>query len=113
VLLCAPGGGIVNDPILLKLAEDHFCLARRLDALLYALGVQAFASMDVEIREPGTSAAHSGAAVEAAVRTLFGDDVADQRTTGTSRPSCGIRSTPRERAEAELGYEVYCAIPRR
>src|SRR4026208_507708 len=25
VLICAPDGGIVNDPILLKLAEDRFC----------------------------------------------------------------------------------------
>ena len=53
VLICAPDGGIINDPILLKLAEDHFWLSLAdSDALLYALGVQAFAELDVEIREP-------------------------------------------------------------
>ena len=56
VLICAPDGGIVNDPILLRLAEDHFWLSLAdSDALLYALGVQAFAGMDVEIREPDVS----------------------------------------------------------
>ena len=44
VLICAPDGGIVNDPILLKLAEDRFWLSLAdSDALLYAMGVQAFA----------------------------------------------------------------------
>ena len=68
VLICAPDGGIINDPILLKLAEDHFWLSLAdSDALLYALGVQAFAGMDVEIgrarREP---APDPGPALEAA-----------------------------------------------
>src|SRR4030095_5920772 len=50
VLICAPDGGIVNDPILLKLADDHFWLSLAdSDALLYALGVQAFANLDVEV----------------------------------------------------------------
>ena len=56
VLICAPDGGIVNDPILLKLAEDRFWLSLAdSDALLYAVGVQAFAGMDVTIREPDVS----------------------------------------------------------
>ncbi|MGZ5301651.1 MAG: glycine cleavage system protein T, partial [Actinomycetota bacterium] len=56
VLVCAPDGGIVNDPILLKLAEDRFWLSLAdSDALLYAVGVQAFAGMDVTIREPDVS----------------------------------------------------------
>ena len=54
--ICAPDGGIVNDPILLKLADDHFWLSLAdSDTLLYALGVAAFANMDVEIREPDVS----------------------------------------------------------
>ena len=67
MLICAPDGGIVNDPILLKLAEDHFWLSLAdSDALLYALGVQAFADMDVEIREPDVlAAADPGPALEA------------------------------------------------
>src|SRR5919198_1384938 len=49
--ILAPSGGIVNDPILLRLGEDHFWLSLAdSDALLYCLGVQAFAGMHVEIR---------------------------------------------------------------
>ena len=56
VLICAPDGGIVNDPILLKLADDHFWLSLAdSDALLYAKGVQAFADLDVELGEPDVS----------------------------------------------------------
>src|SRR6187549_2938041 len=44
VVLCAPDGGIVNDPILLRLGENHFWLSLAdSDALLFALGVSAFA----------------------------------------------------------------------
>ena len=81
VLICAPDGGIVNDPILLKLAEDHFWLSLAdSDALLYAVGVQAFAGMDVEIREPDVSPLQiQGPLSKPLIRKLFGDDVADQR----------------------------------
>ena len=77
VLICAPDGGIVNDPILLKLAEDHFWLSLAdSDALLYAVGVQAFAGMDVTIREPDVSPLQvQGPRSKHVIRKLFGDDV--------------------------------------
>ena len=76
VLICAPDGGIVNDPILLKLAEDRFWLSLAdSDALLYAVGVQAFAGMDVTIREPDVSPLQvQGPRSKDVIRTLFGDD---------------------------------------
>ena len=81
VLICAPDGGIINDPILLKLAEDHFWLSLAdSDALLYALGVQAFANIDVEIREPDVSPLQiQGPRSKPLIRKLFGDAVADQK----------------------------------
>src|ERR671923_70859 len=52
VLITARRGGIVNDPVLLRLEEDRFWLALAdSDALLYAKGVAAFAGLDVDIRE--------------------------------------------------------------
>jgi aminomethyltransferase len=77
--IIAPSGGIVNDPILLRLAEDHFWLSLAdSDALLYALGVQAFAKMDVQIREPDVSPLQvQGPKSKDVIRTLFGDAVAD------------------------------------
>jgi glycine cleavage system aminomethyltransferase T len=79
--IIAPSGGIVNDPILLRLAENHFWLSLAdSDALLYALGVQAFAGMDVEIREPDVSPLQlQGPKSKDVIRSLFGDAVADMK----------------------------------
>ena len=111
VLLCAPDGGIVNDPILLKLAEDHFWLSLAdSDALLYALGVQAFAGLDVEIREPDVSPLQiQGPLSKPLIRKLFGDDVADQRYYWHKQTELdGIPVVvSRTGWSAELGYEVY------
>ena len=111
VLICAPDGGIVNDPILLKLAGDHFWLSLAdSDALLYAKGVQAFANMDVEIREPDVSPLQiQGPLSKPLVRKLFGDEVADQKYYWHKQTE--IAGIPvvvsRTGWTAELGYEVY------
>jgi aminomethyltransferase len=111
VLLCAPDGGIVNDPILLKLAVDHFWLSLAdSDALLYALGVQAFAGMDVEIREPDVSPLQiQGPLSKPLVRKLFGYEVANQRYYWHKQTELdGIPVVvSRTGWSAELGYEVY------
>jgi aminomethyltransferase len=111
VLICAPDGGIVNDPILLKLAEDHFWLSLAdSDTLLYAKGVQAFANMDVEIGEPDVSPLQiQGPLSKPLVRKLFGDAVADQRYYWHKQTE--LNGIPvvvsRTGWTAELGYEVY------
>ena len=111
VLICAPDGGIVNDPILLKLAEDHFWLSLAdSDTLLYAKGVQAFANMDVEIREPDVSPLQiQGPFSKPLVRKLFGDEVADQKYYWHKQTE--LNGIPvvvsRTGWTAELGYEVY------
>jgi glycine cleavage system aminomethyltransferase T len=81
VTICAPDGGIVNDPILLKLAEDRFWLSLAdSDALLYALGVAAFAGMDVRIHEPDVSPLQlQGPKSKDVIRTLFGEEVMNLR----------------------------------
>jgi aminomethyltransferase len=111
VLICAPDGGIVNDPILLKLAENHFWLSLAdSDTLLYAKGVQAFANMDVEIREPDVSPLQiQGPLSKPLVRKLFGDMVADQKYYWHKQTE--LNGIPvvvsRTGWTAELGYEVY------
>jgi aminomethyltransferase len=79
--LIAPDGGIVNDPILLRLGENHFWLSLAdSDALLYAKGVQAFAGLDVQIREPDVSPLQlQGPRSKDVIRDLFGDEVAGLR----------------------------------
>lgn len=56
VLITAEDGGIVNDPVLLRLGENHFWLAAAdSDILLYAKGVAVHAGMKVDLREPDVS----------------------------------------------------------
>ncbi|HSS66559.1 MAG TPA: dimethylsulfoniopropionate demethylase [Gammaproteobacteria bacterium] len=56
VLITAEDGGVINDPLLLKLAESHYWLSLAdSDVLLWAKGVAAFAGMNVRIREPDVS----------------------------------------------------------
>jgi aminomethyltransferase len=111
VVICAPDGGIVNDPILLKLADDHFWLSLAdSDALLYAMGVQAFANLDVELGEPDVSPLQiQGPKSKPLVRKLFGDAVADQRYYWHKQTE--LKGIPvvvsRTGWTAELGYEVY------
>jgi aminomethyltransferase len=111
VLICAPDGGIVNDPILVKLAEDHFWLSLAdSDALLYAKGVQAFANLDVELGEPDVSPLQiQGPKSKPLVRKLFGDGVADQRYYWHAQTELDGISVVVSRTgwTAELGYEVY------
>lgn len=56
VLLTADDGGIVNDLLLLKLAEDHYWLSiADSDVLLWVKGVALNAGFDVRIEEPDVS----------------------------------------------------------
>ena len=56
VLITSEIGGIVNDPILLRLGENHFWLSiADSDVLLWARGVAVNSGMDVSIEEPDVS----------------------------------------------------------
>ena len=111
VLICAPDGGIVNDPILLKLAEDHFWLSLAdSDALLYAKGVQAFAGMDVELREPDVSPLQlQGPKSKDVIRKLFSGDVMDLKYYWCAQVELdGIPVVvSRTGWTGEVGYEIY------
>jgi glycine cleavage system aminomethyltransferase T len=111
VTICASDGGIVNDPILLKLAEDRFWLSLAdSDALLYALGVQAFAGLDVTLREPDVSPLQvQGPKSKPLIRSLFGDAVADLRYYRCAETTLdGIPLVvSRTGWTGEVGYELY------
>jgi glycine cleavage system aminomethyltransferase T len=109
--IIAPDGGIVNDPILLRLGENHVWLSLAdSDALLYAKGVQAFAGMDVDIREPDVSPLQlQGPRSKDVIRALFGDDVADMRYYRCWEGSLGQIPLVVSRTgwSGEVGYELY------
>jgi aminomethyltransferase len=75
VLITDQSGGIINDPILLKLAEDHFWLSiADSDVLLWARGIAVNSGMDVEISEPDVSPLQlQGPKSREVLRAAFGD----------------------------------------
>ncbi len=77
VVITAEDGGIINDPVLLRLGENHFWLSLAdSDVLLWAQGVAVHAGMDVEIREPDVSPLQvQGPKSKAVVADLFGERV--------------------------------------
>jgi glycine cleavage system aminomethyltransferase T len=111
VLLTAGDGGIVNDPVLLRLAEDRFWLALAdSDALLFVAGVAAGAGMDVRIREADVAPMQvQGPKSKDVIRTLFGDAVADLRYYWCAETS--VEGIPvvvsRTGWTGEVGFEIY------
>jgi aminomethyltransferase len=111
VLLTAPWGGIVNDPVLLRLDEDRFWLALAdSDALLYVAGVAGARGMDVSIFEADVAPMQvQGPKSKDVVRDLFGDAVADLRYYFCAEAEVdGIPVVvSRTGWTGEVGYEVY------
>ncbi len=79
VIITAEDGGIINDPVLLRLGENHFWLALAdSDVLLWAKGVAYRSGMDVTIREPDVSPMQiQGPKSKEVVKALFGNGVLD------------------------------------
>src|SRR5574341_1265009 len=77
VVITAEDGGIINDPVLLRLGENHFWLALAdSDVLLWARGVALNSGLRVEIREPDVSPLQvQGPKAKEVVGALFGDAV--------------------------------------
>ena len=77
VVITAADGGIINDPVLLRLGENHFWLALAdSDVLLWARGVALGAGLDVSIGEPDVSPLQiQGPKAKLVIQALFGDRV--------------------------------------
>jgi aminomethyltransferase len=77
VIITADDGGIINDPVLLRLGENHFWLALAdSDVLLWAMGIAYNSGMDVQICEPDVSPMQiQGPKSKLVMQSLFGDEV--------------------------------------
>jgi aminomethyltransferase len=111
VLITAPDGGILNDPVMLRLEENRFWFALAdSDVLLYAMGVAANAGLDVELSIAEAYPLQiQGPQSKDVVRDLFGEDVAGLRWywfTGASLDGIPVIVT-RTGWSSEMGYEVY------
>lgn len=79
VAMCNHAGSLINDPILLKLADDRYWLSiADSDMLFWARAIAAERGLEVTITEPDVSPlAVQGPMAEAVVATLLGDWVRD------------------------------------
>jgi glycine cleavage system aminomethyltransferase T len=111
VLITAPDGGILNDPVMIRIDEDTFWFAlASSDVMFYAKGLAAYAGLDVTIREVDASPVQiQGPASKDVVRDLFGDDIVELRYYFFARTELdGIPViVTRTGWTSEVGFEVY------
>lgn len=111
VFLTDERGGILNDPVLLRLGENHFWLSLAdSDILLWAKGVAYRSGFDVHISEADAGPVQvQGPGSAAVMRDVFGDSVLDI-------PYYYLREYELDGMElvvsrtgytAEVGYEIY------
>ena len=111
VVITAEDGGIINDPVLLRLGENHFWLALAdSDVLLWAKGIAYRSGMDVTVREPDVSPLQiQGPKSREVVSALFGPAVLDLKYyyfLETELDGIPVVIT-RTGWSGEVGYEVY------
>ena len=104
-------GGIINDPVLLRLAENHFWLSLAdSDVLLWCKGVAYRLGLDVEITEPDVGPLQiQGPKSKQVMTDLFGADILDiPYYFMQERELNGMRLViSRTGYSGELGYELY------
>ncbi|MCE8513671.1 glycine cleavage system protein T [Ruegeria pomeroyi] len=111
ILITNADGGILNDPILLRLAENHFWISLAdSDILLWAQGVAVHSGMEITISEPDVSPLQlQGPKSGEIMRALFGDDIMDLKYYWLRE--LDLDGMPlivsRTGWSSELGYEIY------
>ena len=111
VMITSEEGGIINDPILLRLGEKHFWLSLAdSDVLLWAKGVAVHSGMDVNIGEPDVSPLQlQGPKSLDIMKVLFGEEISALRYFFLRELDLdGIPLVvSRTGWSGELGYELY------
>ena len=111
VLITNKEGGIVNDPVLLRLAENHFWLSLAdSDTLLWAQGVAVHSGLNVQIKEPDVSPLQlQGPTSGKIMIKLFVENIKDLKYYWLRKYNLdGIPLIiSRTGWSSELGYEIY------
>jgi aminomethyltransferase len=117
VIITAPDGGILNDPVMLRLDENTFWFALAdSDVLLYALGLAAHAGMDVQVREVDAAPLQiQGPKSKDVMADLLGPDILDLRYYWFTRAEVDRIPVILTRTgwTSEIGYEMYLLDPTR
>ena len=111
ILITNSAGGLLNDPVLLKLGANHFWLSiADSDILLWAQGVHHNSGLDVIIQEPDVSPLQiQGPNSRDIIKVLFGDKVSElkyYRFIETQLNNIPLL-VARTGWSSELGYEVF------
>tara|TARA_B110000090_G_scaffold199090_1_gene238607 strand:- start:552 stop:1691 length:1140 start_codon:yes stop_codon:yes gene_type:complete len=111
VLITNNDGGILNDPVLLRLAENHFWLSLAdSDVLLWAQGVAVNSGLNVKVSEPDVSPLQlQGPTSGEIMIKLFGEDINNLKYYWLRELELdGIPLiVSRTGWSSELGYEIY------
>ena len=111
VLITNKEGGILNDPVLLRLAENHFWLSLAdSDVLLWAQGVAINSGLNVNISEPDVSPLQlQGPTSKQIMVKLFGEKIKDLKYYWFKE--CDLDGIPlvvsRTGWSSEFGYELF------
>ena len=111
VLIVNEKGGIINDPVLLRLAENHFWLSLAdSDVLLWSQGVAVNSNLKVDIREPDVSPLQlQGPKSKEIMLKLLGEDIKDLKYYWFRE--CELDGIPlivsRTGWSSEFGYEIF------
>ena len=117
VLITAEDGGIINEPVLLRVEENRWWLALSdSDAGLWARGYSVACGLDVKVREPEIYPVQvQGPKSLAVMVELFGDDIKKIRYYWTLKTD--LNGIPvvisRTGWSAEIGFEIYLCDPSR
>lgn len=111
VILCNQYGGVLNDPVLLRVAKDEFWFSLSdSDIGMYLQGVNTFAKMDVEIHEIDVAPVQiQGPKSRALMVSIFGDAIEGMPYYGLHKSQiegCDVIIS-RTGFSTELGYEIY------
>ncbi len=111
VLITNNEGGVLNDPVLLRLAENHFWLSLAdSDVLLWAQGVAVNSGLNVNISEPDVSPLQlQGPTSKQIMVKLFGETIKDLKYYWFKE--CDLDGIPlvvsRTGWSSEFGYELF------
>ena len=111
IIITNAAGGVINDPVLLRLGEDHYWISLAdSDVMLWAQGVAVNSGLDVHISEPDASPLQlQGPQSGNIMEKLFGESISDLRYYWHRELSLdGIPLiVSRTGWSSELGYEIF------
>ncbi|MFZ9034938.1 MAG: glycine cleavage T C-terminal barrel domain-containing protein [Francisellaceae bacterium] len=111
VILCDEAGGIINDPVLLRVAEDEFWFSiSDSDVLFWLKGLNNGWQYDVKIQEIDVCPVQiQGPKSVKLMKKLFGDQIDNIKYYGLWEAKLGDLDVVISRSgfSAEVGYEIY------